>query len=492
MTNVNFDIKIQQTIEGYITAAAAGAGRAPGAASGTAWNWATPADDAGLSNENIYSANIPHNSDGTINFNALYTQLEQLIKYAINGDQADYNSQLNIAAMLMNIGNVWSQLSPQDQQHITNLLNPANGPSLLSEMSPDMLRALIYGTFYANNGDRANTTSAVSDLIRQMQQAFGGIPVFANFLASAQELAAPSQLNLWMAQHTNADGTADLSFAGFVFLQTRKWESDFSYMNSNDSSNAMINEMNTGLINTLLDGVTNPWEIVEILFCSFFCNSGLPDYMTQIAGSANLTNAVTNVGKDAQSVQAFFNANAGKFTWAQAQTFFNDVSNLNALGNGDLRIAGTIGSATNQLYNTVYNPKSSVQVQYTVPGSTPPTVLNIPIGELYQSALTGARIVNPSNGKVYGPCTQADFLTALNSLSANSGSSSITPAGYTQIQTDLGQVETAVTAKTSAVGQVTSNLMATVQKFEALLTAIGNSITQVEKTMTTASASASS
>ena len=489
MTNIDsFDPYVQQAIENRIAAAQAAA-RAGllGGPSGTCWNWATSGDDYGLSNENTYSAQIPKNKDGTINFHALYIQLQQLIKYAINGDQADYNSQLNIAAMLVNIGKVWGQFSVDEKALISNLLNPPNGPSVLAQMSTDILKALIYGTFYYNNGNQPSTLSAVQALLAQLDQAFGGIPVFANFLAQAHAMGDPTQLKLWMAQNTNKDGTANMTFQGFVFFQTMNWEKDFSFLNSSDSSNTLINQMNSDLLNMLLKGITDPWEIMAILFCSFFCDSGLPDFMTQIGGNANLTNAVTHVGDQAKAVQAFFQANAGKFTWAQAQTFFQDVASLNTLGNGDLRFVGTIGTATNQFFNDVCDPQNSIQVAYNLGFPPNNNYVNVPLAELYQATVNQTPIT--VNGQTFTP-TQAGFLNALNGLAPVAGSGQVVPAGYTQLQTDMGQIQTSVTAKSSAVGQIVSNLMSIVQKFEALLTAMGNSITQAEKTMTTASASA--
>jgi hypothetical protein len=328
-----------------------------------------------------------------------------------------------------------------------------------------------------------------------MSQAFGGIPVFSNMLSQAQFMGNTDNLNSWMYDHTIQSGPnkgqADMSFSGFVFLQTMHWEADFSYKNSNDSSNAVLNQMNSDLMNTILQGVTNPWEIMALLFCNVFCSSGLPDYMTQIAGNANLTNAVSAVGKQAQALLALFNNNAGKFTFAQAQQFFEGVNNLNTLANGDLRISGTIGSATQQLYNDICG-SNSIQVSYTVPAGQPGagTNINVPISVLYNSTLTGTSFT--VNGVTYNAPTQAGFLASFNALAANASvpGTSIVPAGYTQIETDQGQVQTSVTAKSSAVGQIVSNLMSIVQKFEALMTAIGNSMTQPAKTMVTAGASA--
>lgn len=507
MTNFTFDPSVQDAVRNFHIQQAAQAG-GPGTPgdTGTCWNWATSQDDYGLSGENVYSANIPYNKDGSIDFTALYLRLQQLIKYAINGDQADYNSMLNIAAMLMNIGHVWSQLNPQQQQSISTLLSPS---VFSTKMQGDMLQALIYGTFYANNGNQAATQSAVQALLAQMSQAFGGIPVFSYMLSQAQFLGNTDNLNSWMYDHTIQSGPnkgqADKSFAGFVFLQTMQWEADFSYTNSSDTSNAVLNEMNSDLMNTILHGVTNPWEILALLFCNVFCASGLPDYMTQIAGNANLTNAVSAVGKQAQALLAMFNNNAGKFTtFAQAQAFFQGVNNLNTLANGDLRISGTIGSATSQLCNDICGDPTtgagSIQVSYTfvVPPNEGPLsgttqTVNVPIGELYDGAANQTPIsVSNSAGTFTVTPTQAGFLSSFNALAANASvpGTSIVPAGYTQIETDMGQTQTSVTAKSSAVGQVVSNLMSIVQKFEALITAIGNSITQPIKTMTTASGSA--
>jgi hypothetical protein len=88
---------------------------------------------------------------------------------------------LNIAAMLMNIGNVWNQLDSDpkkllaDQQAISSLLSPA----LFSpQMQQDMLQALIYGTFYANNGNQAATTAAVQNFASSNEPSFWRYPCF--------------------------------------------------------------------------------------------------------------------------------------------------------------------------------------------------------------------------------------------------------------------------------------------------------------------------
>src|SRR3954470_11147844 len=63
-----------------------------------------------ISNNQTWGTTIPYLPNGKINVTALIQQINKLFTWATNGDQADFNTQLDMYALFRNVGAVWGDL----------------------------------------------------------------------------------------------------------------------------------------------------------------------------------------------------------------------------------------------------------------------------------------------------------------------------------------------------------------------------------------------
>ncbi len=82
------------------------------------------------------------------------------------------------------------------------------------------------------------------------------------------------------------------------------------------------------------------------------------------------------------------------------------------------------------------------------------------------------------------------FCTIMNTISMNQANPSIVPASFTQVNSDISTAINAASSQSQSVGTAVQSLQQVVDKFESLITSILQDILNLEKTSTTASASA--
>src|SRR5579872_4643152 len=104
-----------------------------------------------ISNNQTWGTSIPYNADGkTVNIGELLAQVRKLFLWVTTGDQADFNSQLDMFALFTNIGNVWNQLGTTGQQEIGKLFGATlgtGGPSVMTAIADDIIKSIIGNTY---------------------------------------------------------------------------------------------------------------------------------------------------------------------------------------------------------------------------------------------------------------------------------------------------------------------------------------------------------
>lgn len=451
------------------------------------------------------SDSISNNTSFNINFsgmtiNQIVALVQKMFKQGPNFDPGNFNTQLDMYALIRNIGAEWSSMSPTDQAKfigpngvLSATLGP-NGSPVLQAIAIDLITSIVGGVYYSTNppsqsAAQAMLSSLQADLTNLVGQG-------ATFLQPFLNAANGFNLNTFIK-----DQPAGFTQADFMEEQTFQFQADYSM---NGYSTYVTNQMTSDWINDLLAGVTNPGMALMILIsCVFISQNG--DFQNQIGGKANETNALTNaLITPTNGIQSFWNNNAGHFTWASAQNFYAQLAAIEAIvGNGS-SLAGdqrfqSDQASVNALYNDFNDPSgtsATVPVLIGPPGYQ--QTYQIPIGALYQSAITGQPIKTGQFGLPYNyQVTSADgqpnsFSTLLNSLSiptpggGTPGSGSIVNPATTQITTDIQNVLNATSAQSNAVTTAVQSLQQVIDKFETLIVSILQDWLNFEKTTTSA------
>jgi hypothetical protein len=448
------------------------------------------------------SDSISNNTDFNINFssmtiNQIVALVQKMFKQGPNFDPGNFNTQLDMYALIRNIGAEWRSMSPTDQAKfigpngvLSATLGP-NGSPVLQAIAIDLITSIVGGVYYSTNppsqsAAQAMLSSLQSDLSNLVGQG-------ATFLQPFLNAANGFNLNAFISQQPNGFNQAD-----FMEEQAFQFEADYSM---NGYSTYVTNKMTSDWINDLLAGVTNPGMALMILIsCVLISQNG--DFQTQIGGKANETNALTNaLITPTNGIQTAWNNNAGHFTWDSARAFYAQLAAIEAIvGNGST-LAGdqrfqSDQASVNALYNDFNDPNGmSATVPIVVNGYT----CQIPIGALYQSAMTGLPIPAGKFGLFSNyQVTMLDgkensFSTLLNSLSiptaaggGQPGSGSIVNPSVTQITTNIQNVLNATSAQSNAVTTAVQSLQQVIDKFETLIVSILQDWLNFEKTTTSA------
>lgn len=163
-----------------------------GASNGTNYNLPYGPKDP-ISNNQTWGTGIPYNADGTININALVQQINKLFTWATNGDQADFNTELDMYALFRNVGAVWNQLGSKGQQEIGQIFGAtlgAGGPSVLAAMANDIIKSIVGGTYYQalEKGEtpqqaEADAQAALNGMIGDLSNLVGQGATFYNLFS---------------------------------------------------------------------------------------------------------------------------------------------------------------------------------------------------------------------------------------------------------------------------------------------------------------------
>lgn len=413
------------------------------------------------SSENSFDITIPYNPDGTINVAALLDKLHKMLYWASQGDQMDYNSILDITSFVMNIAGVWSQLKAQGAAgQVEQFLNlPANsqGQSILQIVANDGIPAMIYGTWYKTNGDQAATQAFANQLISTLQNLSGNSDIVSGMLQEAETIGNPNKLSGWM----NQNPAANLSFDDFAFNTALTWETDFSEDNNTPN---YLDSWRSLEIQDLMSqpGVAkNPF--LEYMLIMYILMNENGDIQTQIAGRGNLMNTMANaLGDLAKQMNSQWTA--GNFDKNSAQSFYNELQQLESLSQ-DKRFSSIV-SQIKQVFDDLTSTNSQIMVQDPQNPKGP----QISIGQLYKNITSG------TTGYSWD-----DMANALNSLQPSSTQQGPTPAGFSALSNDLGQVTTSVTNASSAQGQIVQNLEGVNEQDLSFITATANEIVNANK-----------
>ncbi len=448
------------------------------------WPYADPGD---WSNEQSFDTSIPYNADGTVNVKALEEELHKIMYYSANGDQMDYNSQLDIAAMVMNIAGVWGKLSSADQSAISQQLNtPINGVPFLQKVAPDIIQTLIHGYFYKNCSSDPNigqdTINFAQNLINTLQQLSGRSGIVDPLLSAAENYGNVGNLTAWMKSTIDpTTGKRDLTFDDFSFMQAIQWETDFSMSSDTNGFFALQRHNEIQSIFDQYGDKHNPMYIYMLLLSILTSENG--DIQTQISGRGALLGTITNAfGNAVQSLTSSWQGM--NFTEATAQAFFQKIYDLQTLAQ-DKRFS-SIAPQINKIFNDFFSTTDGVKIPDPKnPGK------QITIGQFYQNIRNN--IPGYSwNGEASGGLLIKGLVQELNDLAPTSDLMPPPPASpsYTQISGDLGQLSTTITNSSQVQQQVAQDLEGLNEKDLAMLTAAFNAIVDPEKVFTQNMASA--
>ncbi len=303
-----------------------------------------------LSGNQTWGTGIPYLPNGQINMSALIQQINKIFTWATNGDQADFNTELDMYAMFRNIGAVWGQLGAQGQAEINQTFSAtlgAGGPSVLNAIAKDVINAIVGGTYYQNSNNEGDAQKALNDVIADLSNLTGqGASFLTPFLNAAKNMNVQTYLNSL---------PSNLTMTTFMEEQVFQFEADFS-MNSN--STQATNQQMSDWINDLTAGLPVGLELIILIIVVMISMNG--DQQVQLTGKANETNALTNgVIDPLNSVQSQWNSNQGKWTASSIAAFYNSLSGVQFIVGGNSNGTTILGdarfqpdqSSVNQLYN---------------------------------------------------------------------------------------------------------------------------------------------
>lgn len=455
-----------------------------------------------ISKNQTWGTSIPYNADGTININALIQQINKLFTWATNGDQADFNTQLDMYALFRNVGAVWGQLGTTGQQEIAQIFGAtlgAGGPSVLTAMANDIINSIVGGTYFqaiqkgetpqqAEAAAQAVLNGMISDLSNLIGQSGQGPTFLLPFLGAANSLNSFG-VQKWL--NSLPSGMTDITF---MMEQAFQFEADFS-MNAQNTQ--ATNQQMHDWINDLIAGLPPGEALILLIIVVMMSMNG--DQQVQLAGKANETDALTKaIINPLHGLQSSWNTNEGNWTPTTLQAFYNQLASLEGVvGNGstlpgDMRFQADQASI-NQLYNDFNGANSSMTVMVKWP-SDPDISANIPVGLVYAAVASGQDLI--FNGNDYGKITMdgsngsQNFCTLMDQISMNQANPSIVPPSFTQANSDLSTAINAGSSQSQAVGTAVQSLQQVIDKFESLITSILQDNLNMEKTTTQAMSSA--
>lgn len=440
-----------------------------------------------ISKNQTWGTSIPYLANGQININALLEQIRKLFLWVTTGDQADFNSQLDMFALFTNIGNVWSQLGTTGQQEIAQLFGATlgtGGPSVMTAIANDIIRSIVGNTYFQaiQKGEspqqaEADAQAVLNGMINSLTNGIGqGATFLRPFLDAAAYLNGSGVQN-WL--NTLPSGMTSMTF---MMEQAFQFEVDFS-MNAQNTQ--ATNQQMHDWINDLIAGLPAGEALIMLIIVVMMSMNG--DQQVQLAGKANETDALTNaIINPLHGIQSSWNTNQGNWTPKSIQAFYNQLASLEGIvGNGstlpgDMRFQADQASI-NQLFNDFNGPNG---VMVTLGNGTTGTYS---LSTLYNCALTG----QPIPGSGGQTITMDGFCKIMNTqVSMNPAQPSIVPPGFTQINSDISTAINAGSSQSQAVGTAVQSLQQVIDKFESLITSILQDNLNMEKTITQAMSSA--
>jgi hypothetical protein len=480
MNQVNFSFQYGEYVAAHPTNS--GGSSSGGSGGGMVLPYYTPTGPDSWTNGYSIDTSIPYNSDGTVNVTDMLQKLYNMMTYGAFADQMDYNNMVNIAAYLMNIGNIWGSLSSAQQAQVTKYLNAPisiNGGTpgpMISQIAPIIAEAMIHGTYYLNGGGQAGQTAAnafATQFVNALKTISGSCPLFDDLYNYAY--ACQQDLPNWYNLPSTTNQTED----GFFFSEAINWENTFTY---NSSVSQLINEWKHQQVD---DGLANCKNVFEAFawLANFMDNENINDVNDELGGGGSLQNYLS--GPMGNSINAMSSAwSSGNFNATTAQQFFGYMNDIEVYGQ-DERL-GSMQPQIQQVYNDFCGSNSQISVTFTPPGIGNKAV-TMPLGQLYQDIVNKTPITT-ANGS-YTP-QWSDMSNALNSLqpsTVNQGSSTTpsfpTPPGFATGSNDIQQLNSSDTSKSTAEGQIIQNLEGVLEKLEAFVEALYSSMVDPEKTI---------
>ncbi len=422
-----------------------------------------------ISNNPSWGTNV--NPD---NINALIQQINKLFTWATNGDQGDFNTQLDMYALFRNIGAEWGSLGAKGQQEVNQTLSATlgtNGPSVLQAIAMDLVKSIVGGTFYQNGDSFPAAQNTLNGMISDLTNLIGqGASFLQPILDAANSLNGQGVLEKWINTLPS-----DMTMTTFMEEQAFQFQQDFS-MNPNSTS--ATNQQMSGWINDLIGGLPPGLALILLIIVVMLSMNG--DQQVQLTGKANETNALTKaVVNPLHALQASWNTNEGNWTPQTAQDFYNQLAGIEGIvGNGstlpgDMRFQAD-QSSVNQLYNDFNGPNGITVTDPNLNGGEP-----VPIGTAYAAAMNGS-------------ISMSQFCSDMNQISMNKATPNVVPPGFTQANSDISTAINAASSQSQSVGTAVQALQQVIDKFESLITSILQDNLNLEKTSTTASGSAGS
>ena len=255
-----------------------------------------------ISNNQTWGTSIPYNADGTININALIQQINKLIYWATNGDQARLNTELDMYALFRNVGAVWSQLGAKGQYEIGQIFGAtlgAGGPSVLEAMATDIIKSIVGGTYFQNGNNAQDAQNVLNGMISDLTTLIGqGATFLLPFLGAAQTLKSSGVQN-WLNSLPSG-----MTMTTFMMEQAFQFEADFSMNTQNTQA---TNQQMHDWINDLIAGLPPGEALIMLIIVVMMSMNG--DQQVQLAGKANETDALTNaIINPLHSLQSSWNA----------------------------------------------------------------------------------------------------------------------------------------------------------------------------------------
>jgi hypothetical protein len=428
-------------------------------------------DPTDWSSETSFDTSIPTNPDGSIDVDALLEKMRKIAYYAQQGDPMDFNSMLDLTALMMKIGQVWPQLQAQGgASKVSQFLNlpvDSSGTTLAQLLANDAIPAIIYGTFYKNGGNADATQQFANQLIATLKNLSGNASFLDPLAQAAETLGNPQALSGWMSDPQNR---ADMSFEDYTLTATLKWENDFTLPTATPATPYSYMDAWRG---EEIDGIMNDPEVKKNPFAAYIMIMYIlmnenGDIQTQIGGRGALMNAMTNLGNIAAKMNSQWSA--GNFTQDSAKAFYQEIMNLTGLSK-DNRFAKSIGPQIQQVLNDLTGSGSQINVTFMDGGKS----VTIPLGQLFQGIQSGQ----------YSWQNMADGLDSLQP----SSTTPITPGqptppippGFATLSNDLGQITTSVTSASSAQGQEIQAEEGLSEKDLSFISAGINAIINVDK-----------
>jgi len=414
-----------------------------------------------------------YHSDGTLlSPRELLDRLQDILGYSANGDTMNFNSIMDAAGFLMNLGNVWKKLPADTKSQIQNFLNlpGPGGKSIISIITEIGIPAIIQGTYWKSGGDYQKTLDIAQKMVDMLKSYVDdGFKQLTPMWIKTLQLYGPSgdTLRTWMQQ--NPSGS--LSFNDFAMGKAFEWQAAFA---CNSGTADYLNAIRSLELNALLHGVTDPFQMYILIMYVLMDQTN--DSQTAISGQGSLTNYLSvPLGHNAKEIANLWSAS--NFTGKTAQDFYNYVMRIELLA-GNQSIA-SIRPQLDAIYQALTNPSNATQINVTfkdVNGKDQTTTL----AALFQAA------------KGTGPDSPQwkNVALAMNALqpSANNGGGKDNPSfptqpGFATLSNLVQQVSNSITSKSTAVGQILQYNQGVFEKELSFIQAAALAMINVNKTI---------